>query len=43
MRLAVRVRAKTAVTVEWLAERLATGTAGYVKSRVYRSRKGVRP
>jgi len=37
--LAARLRAETAVTVKWIAERLAMGAPGYVNHLLYRRRK----
>lgn len=37
--LAARLRAETAVTVRWIAERLAMGAPGYVNHLLYRRRK----
>jgi hypothetical protein len=37
--LAARLRAKTTVTVGWIAERLAMGTRGYLNHLLYRRRK----
>ena len=38
--IAGRLREETMVTVRWIAERLAMGTATYVNNRLYRWRKG---
>jgi REP element-mobilizing transposase RayT len=38
--LAERLRAETAVTVKWIAERLRMGSPGYVNHLLYRRRKG---
>jgi hypothetical protein len=40
--LAVRLRAETAVTVRWIAERLFMGAPGYVNHLLYRRRKAQR-
>ena len=40
--MAVRLRAETAVTVKWIAERLQMGTPGYVNHLLYRRRKAER-
>ncbi len=37
--MAVRLRAETAVTVKWIAERLQMGAPGYVNHLLYRRRK----
>ena len=37
--MAVRLRAETAVTVKWIAERLRMGTPGYANHLLYRRRK----
>jgi hypothetical protein len=37
--MAVRLRAETAVTVSWIAERLRMGAPGYVNHLLYRQRK----
>ena len=37
--MAVRLRAETAVTVKWIAERLRMGAPGYVHHLLYRRRK----
>ena len=37
--MAVRLRAETAVTVKWIAERLRMGAPGYVNHLLYRRRK----
>jgi hypothetical protein len=37
--LAARWRAKTTMTVGWIAERLAMGTRGYLNHLLYRRRK----
>ena len=37
--IAARLRAESAVTVRWLAERLQMGTPGYVHHLLYRQRK----
>jgi len=37
--MAVRLRAETAVTVKWIAERLQMGSPGYVHHLLYRRRK----
>jgi len=37
--VAVRLRAETAVTVKWIAERLQMGTPGYVNHLLYRRQK----
>ena len=37
--LAARLRAETTMTVEWIAERLAMGTRGYLNHLLYRRRK----
>jgi hypothetical protein len=37
-----RLRQETLVTVQWIAERLQMGSAGYVNNRLYRGRKGKR-
>ena len=37
--MAVRLRAETAVTVRWIAERLRMGSPGYVNHLLYRRRK----
>jgi hypothetical protein len=37
--IAVRLRAESAVTVQWIAERLQMGAAGYVHHLLYRQRK----
>ncbi len=39
--MAVRLRAETAVTVRWIAERLRMGAPGYVNHLLYRRRKAV--
>jgi putative transposase len=39
--LAGRLRAETTVTVQWIADRLRMGTAGYLNNRLYRWRKGL--
>ena len=36
--IAVRLRAQTAVTVKWIAERLEMGAPGYVNHLLYRQR-----
>ena len=36
--LAVRLRAETAVTVQWIAERLQMGAPGYLNHLLYRER-----
>jgi hypothetical protein len=41
IRVASRLRAETTLTVKWIAERLAMGTAGYVNNRLYRWRQGI--
>ncbi len=41
VKLAVRLRAETVVTVKWIAERLGMGTAVYVNNRLYRWRTGI--
>jgi len=41
VRVAVRLREETLVTVKWIAQRLRMGTAGYVNNRLYRWRKGI--
>jgi REP element-mobilizing transposase RayT len=41
VKLAVRLRAETTVTVKWIAQRLAMGTTGYLNDRLYRWRKGI--
>lgn len=40
--LAARLRAETAVTVKWIAERLQMGAPGYVNHLLYRRRKAGR-
>ena len=35
----MRLRAETAVTVQWIAERLQMGALGYVRHLIYRQRK----
>ena len=40
--LAGRLRAETAVTVKWIAERLQMGAPGYVNHLLYRRRKADR-
>jgi len=40
--IAVRLRAESAVTVQWIAERLRMGTPGYVHYLLYRQRKAKR-
>jgi len=40
VKLAARLRAETLVTVNWIAQRLQMGTAGYVNNRLYRWRRG---
>jgi hypothetical protein len=40
VQMAARLREETLVTVQWIAARLAMGTAGYVNNRLYRWRKG---
>ena len=40
VKLAGRLRAETLVTVNWIAQRLQMGTAGYVNNRLYRWRRG---
>ena len=37
--MAVRLRAETAMTVKWIAERLQMGVPGYVNHLLYRRRK----
>ena len=37
--LAARLRAETTMTVEWIAERLAMGTRGYLNHLLYRRRR----
>jgi hypothetical protein len=37
--LATRGRAKTTITVGWIAGRMAMGTSGYLKHLLYRRRK----
>jgi hypothetical protein len=37
--LAARLRAKTVMTVKWIAERLQMGSPGYVNHLLYRRRK----
>jgi hypothetical protein len=37
--IAVRLRAETAVTVKWIANRLRMGAPGYVNHLLYRRRK----
>ena len=37
--LAARLRAETTMTVEWIAERLAMGTRGYLNHFLFRRRK----
>ena len=37
--IAVRLRAETAVTVKWIAERLDMGAPGYANHLLYRQRK----
>jgi hypothetical protein len=37
--IAVRLRAESAVTVQWITERLQMGAAGYVHHLLYRQRK----
>jgi len=39
VRMAVRLRAETAVTVKWIAERLRMGTPGYVNHLLYLERQ----
>ncbi|MBI4664553.1 MAG: transposase [Verrucomicrobia bacterium] len=39
VKMAVRLRAETAVTVKWIAERLQMGAPGYVNHLLYRRRK----
>jgi hypothetical protein len=40
--LAVRLRAETAVTVRWIAERLCMGAPGYVNHLLFHQRKAQR-
>jgi hypothetical protein len=37
--IAARLRAETAVTVKWIAERLRMGAPGYVNHLLYHQRK----
>jgi hypothetical protein len=37
--LAARLRAETTMTVAWIAERLGTGSRGYLNHLLYRRRK----
>ena len=37
--LAVRLRAETTLTVQWIAERLGMGTRGHLNHLLYRKRK----
>lgn len=41
VKLAVRLREETTMTVAWIAERLRMGSAGYLNNRLYRWRKGL--
>jgi len=41
VRIAVRLRNETTMTVAWIAKRLQMGTPGYVNNRLYRQRKGL--
>ncbi|MEP6663627.1 MAG: transposase [Verrucomicrobiota bacterium] len=41
VKLALRLRSETTMTVAWIAGRLRMGTAGYVNNRLYRQRKGL--
>ena len=40
--IAMRLRAETAMTVKWIAERLQMGSPGFVNHLLYRSRKPVK-
>lgn len=40
--IAVRLRAETAVTLRWIAERLQMGSIAYVNNRLYLARQGKR-
>jgi len=40
--IAVRLRAESAVTVQWIAARLQMGAPGYVHHLLYRQRKAKR-
>jgi hypothetical protein len=40
LKLAVRLRAETTVTVKWIAQRLRMGTWTYLDSLLYRQRRG---
>jgi hypothetical protein len=39
VKIALRLRAETAMTVKWIAERLGMGAPGYVNHLLYRRRK----
>jgi hypothetical protein len=39
VKIAMRLRAETAVTVKWIAERLGMGAPGYVNHLLHRRRK----